>query len=112
MTEAEALAHVHELGLAVQKIRSNCFESAPELGDRAEGFFEGLFPWFFGPRCILRAVAIIEDKGTVSGQEFYNVMWVAHREHEGFMLSVHGVASGVDYTFPEPDTSWIAGWDA
>jgi hypothetical protein len=121
MTEQEALTCVHHLGLAVQKIRSNCFESSPmthrgavdqaEVREREERFFEGMFPWFFGERCILRAVAVIEGKGTVSGQEFYNLMWVAHRDHEGFMLTVYGLASGIEFNFPEPDPAWIMGWD-
>lgn len=122
MTEAEALAHVHQLGLVVQKIRSNCFESSPmthrgattqeEVREREERFFEGMFPWFFGDRCVLQAVAIVEGKGAITGGEFYNLMWIAHREHEGYMLSVYGLASGVDYEFPEPDLAWIRGWDS
>lgn len=73
MTEQEAMQWVGRMRVAVQKVRSNMDEG--DLADAAAV----LTPWFYGDKNILKAIAMVEERGSVTGQEFHNLMYVAHR---------------------------------
>lgn len=103
MTHEEAMRHVARLGTAVQKVRSNMAES--ELSDVSET----LTPWFYGDRNVLRAVAIVQERGSVTPGEFYNLMWIAHRPENAPLIGMLFAVNG-EPDLPEPDPAWLMGW--
>lgn len=106
MTPEEAFAHVKRMSYAVQKSRSNAFEMYDGAKEDAEEFFEMLYPWFFGEKCILRAVEVVIERGSVTGQEFFNLMYLVDKPENRAMLDVYFLAAGQE-PLPEPDIAWV-----
>lgn len=127
MNETEALEYVRQFRIAVQKCRSNIIEfwTGPAFdfpddgdiqrwidGDSAEArICNELYPWLFGEKCILRACAIVEDRGSIDAQEFYNLCWVAHRPEMFRLVGLLFTLWQADY-LPEPDLSILGEWVA
>jgi hypothetical protein len=87
MLQAEALSHLENFRMALQKVRSNCAESTGyPLNDHALG---QAFPWLFGNYCPLPALEKVQDRGSCTAEEFYNFMVVAERFMPEVSAAVH-----------------------
>lgn len=105
MTAVEAMAVVDRMVQVVTKMRSVGRET---LGDTAitQDLFEDLEPWVYGEKSILPKLAMLQDRGNVTGPELYNLMYVAHHLAPYIAAS----ALGMGDPLPEPDLAWQRGW--
>lgn len=114
MRESEAMEWVRRLHSSAQKCRSNLIETLETMDTSkaaAEAVCESLYPWLFGPKSILRATAMILERGTIETGQFFNLMYVANRPEMRVLLGVWLIVSDLP-EFPEQDTRWIAeGWE-
>lgn len=106
MTGAEAMKVVNDLTAVVQKMRSVSRET---LGDDevTATVMEQIEKWVFGPQSILPALAKIQDRGSVTGPQLYNLMFVAHTlaPYIGASALIMGTP------LPQPDLAWHRGWE-
>lgn len=96
MTCAEMLAILERMRFALQRYRSiqraALEDDGHTMSEETLAFFH---PWVFGKRCPLLAVQKVLDRGTVTGAEFYNFMFMLHR----FMPEV--MQADIETDFPQ-----------
>lgn len=103
MTNEERLEVLENLRHALQRFRSMAIEETDFIDDdNRDMALVDLFPWVFGPRCILPAVQMCLDRGAVTGMEFYNFMYILHEFSPA-------VLAATDAVFPTPNAA-MAGW--
>lgn len=102
MRQSEAMEWVGRVRIAVQRQRAR----DAEAGNEAVAAL--LMPWAYGDRCILRAVATIEERGSVTPAEFANLMRVVD-----FCQPVIGVSLAGTSTpeFPVPGLELFRPWE-
>lgn len=103
MTHTEAMEWVRRMRIAAQRCRSTDAENG--IG---QVLGEMVMPWLYGNRNILKAIAMIEERGLVTPLEFLNLMRVVAQCQPS--IGTAAVASGLP-DFPAPATEWLRGWE-
>jgi hypothetical protein len=108
MNAAQALAVVDRLTFVLQRMRSI---SAETLGDDATAHLlqSYLTPWVYGPKCLLPALAKVQDRGSVTPGELYNFCFIAHTLEPTIALSssLMAVAGNYAAALPAPSADWL-----
>lgn len=103
MTHTEAMEWVRRMRFAAQRCRSIDAENGID-----ETIGELLMPWLYGKRNILKGIAMIEERGSITPSEFLNLMRVAAMCQPS--IGTACVAEGFP-DFPAPDMQWVRGWE-
>ena len=103
MDQAEAMKHLQVMMTSFQRYCSIVREYMTNL--LPEDALATMYPWVFGTKCPLTALQKVLDRGTVTGTEMYNFMYVVHR----FIPEIKIVRLiETQEKFPEPDVQWIS----
>ena len=108
MNQEEAMKLVRALLFGAQRTRSASREELARNfdADIVNNVLVDLNPWLDGSRskAFLKTLAQIDERGSVTGLEFYNLMTIIHN-----LEPVIAVTAGImsDTIFPEPDISWL-----
>ena len=72
---------IDRLIVTVQKARSNEREYLERSGHGAvaDTILEDSMPWLHGKKSILKGLIGVQERGSVTGQEFYNFMVIANQ---------------------------------
>lgn len=109
-TQEEKINLLNVFIFGLQKYRSNAKEAyMKEEGEHSilgltNKQMGDLWPWVFGDKCPLPLLQRIVDRGSVTGQEFYNAMFILFRFMPEVKTSIEHV---YHVTFPEPDTQMV-----
>ena len=120
MKQTQAMDYVRKLLTGVQRARSVSTEGIEnivlgmggELSEEQQGvitdLLEDLTPWLYGAKgnALLNGLALVDNRGSVTGMEFFNFMTIIHRI-EPFIAATAGILT--ETSFPEPETSWCLG---
>ena len=102
MDQAEAMKHLQVMMTSFQRYCSIVREYMTNL--LPEDALATMYPWVFGTKCPLTALQKVLDRGSVTGSEFYNFMYIVHR----FIPEIRIIRMiETQEKFPEPDTNWI-----
>ena len=112
MKQTEAMKYVRSLLFGMQRSRSALRETLSGMGDYpdslVESTLEDLNPWLYGKRGegLLKALVQVDERGSVTGMEFYNFMTIIH-----LLDPLSAASAGIltDTTYPQPNIHWCAG---
>jgi hypothetical protein len=112
MNQKEAMEYMNKLFLGLQRARSVTHENMDIMGgdisqELTERVLEDLTPWLHGEKgqALLNGVEKVCDRGSVTGGEFYNFMYIIYRL-DPTIQAMAGTLS--ETTFPEPDLKWYS----
>lgn len=104
MNQETALQYLRHMMFALQKYRSNTKEAYGHLPEYSDEIMGQMWPWIFGNKCPLNQLSKALDRNYVTGQEFYNFMFILER----FMPEVKLLGEVVrKIEFPMPTLSLI-----
>lgn len=104
MDQAEAMKHLQAMMVTLQRYRSIIRENISGIEGFNDEMLATLYPWVFGAKCPLIALQATLAKGSVSGSEFYNYMFIIYKFAPELKI-IRLIES--QEKFPEPDTNWI-----
>lgn len=105
MNQETALNCLRDMLWAIQKYRSNTKESFGHMEDYSDEVMADMWPWIFGTKCPLNALSAVLDRGYVTGQEFYNFMFILDRFIPEVQL-LGEITRGIN--FPKPTLDLIS----
>ena len=102
MDQAEAMQHLQIMMTSFQRYRSIVRENMTNL--LPEDALATMYPWVFGTKCPLTALQKVLDRGSVTGTELYNFMYIVDK----FAPEIKIIRLIETQTkFPEPDIDWV-----
>ena len=106
MNAQDALRVVDRLTFTIQRMRSI---GAEALGDDAVAHTlqEFLTPWVHGPKCLLPALAKVQDRGFVTPSELYNFCFIAHTLEPTIAFSATRMLQDCPNPVPTPSADWL-----
>lgn len=114
MKHSQALTHVREMMIFLQKYRSNAaYEFDTDHNPAMQKVLASLQKWVFDDRYQLlptlsRLTQAAEDGGTIEPMSFFNLMTIAHR----LQPEIASIALLYQHPLPYPDPRWMLGWEA
>ena len=109
MDQVKAMELVNKALTGLQRLRSMSVEELTRLGwdkETVESVIADLIPWMLGDKgdAFLRALAIVSDCGSVTGQELYNFMAILHLLDKTLLMMLSAVSETM---YPEPRIDWL-----
>ena len=102
MDQAEAMKHLQVMMTSFQRYCSIVRENMANL--LPEDALATMYPWVFGTKCPLTALQKVLDRGSVTGTELYNFMYIVDK----FAPEIKIIRLIETQTkFPEPDIDWV-----
>ena len=102
MDQAEAMKHLQIMMTSFQRYRSIVRENMGNIIH--DDALTMMYPWVFGSKCPLTALQKVLDRGSVTGTELYNFMYII----EKFAPEIKIIRLIETQTkFPEPDINWV-----
>jgi hypothetical protein len=112
MTQEQAMEIVNRLIFGLQRARTASREGTEALAGKVrpkivDGVLEDLIPWLHGQKAeaLLNGLTKVSDRGSITGQELYNFMYIIHNLNP-IIAAMAGTLA--DTTFPKPDMKWFA----
>lgn len=110
MKQEEMLKYCREMLFALQKVRSNEFESLGNVNKKVlDMIMNDLVPWTGGEKgkLTINALQKVIDREHVTGMEFYNFMTIAYGFDNGMIAMWLSLTNKIE--LPKPDVSLILG---
>lgn len=105
MTQAEAREILEKTMRAYQRYRS----TSMDLGVGEAFFAKSMWPWVFGDKCPLPAIAKMLGREKIVPQEFYNIMFILEKFTPEVKMQgeIEQALNDVKFEFPTPDIAWL-----
>lgn len=109
MNQTEALEIVDKLVFGLQRVRSMTIEELTRLGFKenvVKAVIEDLMPFTQGSKsdALLNALTMVQNRKSITGQEFYNFMTILHTLDRALLVMV---AIITETEYPYPNMKWF-----
>lgn len=106
MNAKGALEVVNSLAFTLQRMRSISAETVG-TDEVAQLLLQDLNPYVFGPKSLLPALSQLQDRGSVTPIELYNLCVIAH-DLEPAIAQSAALFTRNDHAVPPPSSSWLS----